>query len=192
MTAGWRANLGRGVSALIARVDDQLHRVQLDANANIVHDQPSRDALLKAIRADGSITAAYRHAITNAAVLYNQGRRDEALAMLRDAPAHQDIATYFTVSGGTRGSDSAHRALSTAHDELDKFQALVNGDGEAPIGALGRQMSHARENPDVLCTRGLVQSVGAELFRIGAYSEVLATVRPPLPPRTVDGPLPKA
>jgi len=190
--AGWQANLGRGVTALIARVDDQLHKVQFDANADVVHGEPSRDALLEAIRGNGGITTAYRHAITEAARLNNEGRHDEALLALRTAPAHQDIMAYFGAPPRAPGSDKAQRALSTAHEALYAFGNLVNGDDEAPSGLMGQQVSYARENPDLLRTRGLVQSVGAELFSVGAYSDVLDTVLPPVPPRIVGGPMPEA
>ena len=190
--AGWQANLGRGVTALIARVDDQLHKLQLDANADVVHGHPSRDALLEKVQEDGSITATYRHAITNAAVLNNEGRHDEALAALRTVPAHQAIMTYFAGPAGAPGSNKAYHALSTAHEALHGFQDLVNGDGDAPSGFLGQQVSYAREHPDVLRTRGLVQSVAAELFRVGAYLDVLDMVPPPVPPRIGAGSAPKS
>jgi len=189
---GWQANLARGVTALIARADDQLHKVQLDANTDVVHGHPSREGLLEAlIRFDGDITATYRHAITRAAVLNNEGRHDEALAALREAPAHQAIMNHFAVPTGAPGSDGSHRALSTADEALYRFQTLVNGDDTA-TGILGQQVSYARDNPDVLRIRGLVQSVGAELFRVGAYRDVLDTVRPPVPPRIVAGSAPDA
>ncbi|WP_250634133.1 hypothetical protein [Pinirhizobacter soli] len=186
--AGWQANLGRGVAALIARAETQLQMVQQDANADVVDHHPSRDGLLEAlIRFDGGITATYRLAIVRATMLTNEGRHDEALAALREAPAHQAIMNHFAAPVGAPGSDSSLRALSTAHDALDKFQTLVNGDDDAPTGSLGQQVSYARDNPDVLRVRGLVQSVGAELFRVGDYGAVLDTVRPPLPPRVSAG-----
>lgn len=191
MHAGWQANLGRGVTALIARADDQLHKLQLDANTDVVHGEPSRDALLEAIRENAGITAAYRHAITKAALLNNEGRHDEALTALRTAPKHRDIMAYFAAPSRAPGSDKAQSVLSTAHEALYAFGNLVNGDDDAPSGFLGQQVSYARENPDLLRTRGLVQSVGAELFRVGAYSDVLDTVLPPVPPRIVAGYTPK-
>lgn len=192
--AGWQANLGRGVTALIARVDDQLHKVQFDANADVVHGEPSRDALLEAIRGNGGITTAYRHAITEAARLNNEGRHDEALLALRTAPAHQDIMAYFAVPPGAPGSDEAQGALSREHEGIYAIQNLANDDddNDGPSGILGELVSYVRENPDLLRTRGLVQSVGAELFRVGAYSDVLDTVLAPVPPRIVAGPTPEA
>ena len=179
MHAGWRANLGRGVAALIARAEGLLPRVEIDADAGIVNGDTSRDALLDAIRRDGSITASYRQAITNAAALNNGGRHDEALAVLRADPKHQDIMAYFAAPDGAFGSGQAFFDLSVWDSELNRFQTLVSGDGDAPSGAFGAYVSYAREHPDVLQTRGLVQSVGAELFRIGAYRAVLDTVLPP-------------
>ena len=181
--AGWQANFGRGVTALIDRVHDQLYRLHRDVSTDVVHGDPSRDALLEAIREDGSMTVAYRHAITKAAGLNNEGRHEEALATLRTVPMHQSMMAYFAVPVATPGSEVADRILTAAHKELDKLGTLVNGDHEVAIGSLGQQVSYARENPDVLRTRGLIQSVGAELFRRGAYDDAMNTVRPPVPPR---------
>jgi hypothetical protein len=180
---GWQGNLGRGVSALIASADQKLHLVQFEANADLVHGNPFRDALLDAIRENPRITVNYRHSITNAALLNNEGRHGEALATLRSSPHHEPIMSYSNAPSSTPSSDVASRDLSTAHERLYMFGNFVNGDGEAPPGAIGQEVQYARDNPDALAIRGLVQSVGAELYRIGAYREVLDTVRPPLPPK---------
>lgn len=130
-------------------------------------------------------------AFQNAAALNNEGRHDEALMALRASPRYQSHL-HFRAQTKVPGSDhAASRALSMGHEELDKFTTLVNGDGDAPAGVSGQNISYARENPDVIRTRGLVQSVGADLFRLGAYRDVLVTVRPPIPPRIVAGSVPK-
>jgi len=167
--AGWQANLGRGVTALISHFGAQLtERMQAFDGYYAPDHKDSYDAF------------------ENAAALNNEGRHDEALMALRAAPHYQSGLHYFRAQTKVIGSDhAASRALSMGHEELDKFTTLVNGDAAAPAGASGQNISYARGNPDVIRTRGLVQSVGADLFRLGAYSEVLATVRPPVPPRIV-------
>lgn len=185
--AGWQANFGRGVTALIDRVHDQLWRLNSDVGTDVVHGDSTRDALLESIRNDGGITVAYRHAITKAAGLNNEGRHEEALAALRAVPLHQDMMTYFAAPAGTPVSQVAERTLNAAHNEFHKFQARVNGNDDLTHDSLDRQVSYARENPDALRMRGLVQSLGEDLFRSGAYEGVLDTVRPPVPPRLVAG-----
>ncbi|WP_250626651.1 hypothetical protein [Pinirhizobacter soli] len=165
--------------------------MQIDADVDIVNWDKSRDTLLDAIRRDGSITATCRQAITNATVLNNEGRHGEALAVLRADRAYQDIMAYFGAPEDASGSTQARFDLAVWDSELNSFQTLVNGASEAPAGAFGAYVSHGRENPDVLRTRGLIQSVGTELFRIGAYSDVQDTVRPPVPLSIVAGPVPQ-
>lgn len=190
MHTGWQANLGRGVTALIAHAERLLGTLQFDADIDIVNGDASRDALLDSIRKDGGITAVYRQAITNADALNNEGRHDEALAVLRADPTHQDIMAYFAAPDGAPDSRQAFSVLSAWHIELHRFQTLVNGESEVPDGAFGAYVSYARENPNVLQTRALVQSVGADLYRIGAYRDARETVRPLVPPRIVAGSAP--
>jgi hypothetical protein len=173
--AGWRANFEGGVAALIFYFTDRLLTLK---QAGGDHGLPPLNNFLH-----GTLPSAHDLCI--------EGRPDEALAALRAAPAYQSVLNLFQTPIRASGSnDVASRALSMGHKELDKFTTIVNGDDDAPAGTSGQNIRYARENPDVIRTRGLVQSVGADLFRLGAYSEVLATVRPPVPPRDVVGSAP--
>ncbi|WP_331521177.1 hypothetical protein [Pinirhizobacter sp.] len=180
---GWQANLRNGITALIKRAGEQVFQVQSDASLGVKREQRSSDAFLNAIRVDSSKLKPYYDAIIDATKLNKAGRHKEALDLLRDAPDHQKIMAYFRVPPGAHGSEKADRALSHANEARESFHALVDGHAE-PAGVLGQQVAYARKNPDVLGTRGLVQSVAAELYLVGAYNDVIATLLPPVPPRT--------
>jgi hypothetical protein len=165
--AGWQANLSRGVAALIARLDEHLHRQQRAVGELHVADYLDD-------------YAAFRQAAT----LNDAGRPEDAVDLLRARPGYQSFLRHVQdLSEPSSSYDVAFRALSLGRESLDRFRALVDSNESVPAGMSGQNISYARENPEVVYTRWLVQTVGVDLMRLGAHSDVLATLRPPVPAR---------